>query len=143
MVMDTTIVRLPIDTVMDELQQRLTECGFEVSMVIDLQNTLRKTMDLHFRKYYVLSMFVPAQFHEMLAMSTENPGLVLPCQITVIETYPGETELIPFNPTEILTREMRESSLHVMAREVDEKLNECIRSLRAPHQINPERVTSW
>lgn len=70
-------------------------------------------------------------------------GIVLPCNITLLESSPGEVVVMSVNPTEIMVRDTQNASMQNLAEEVNRRLDVVIASLqRGPANI-PDLVTSW
>lgn len=72
----------------DEAVQRATEelkkAGFGILTEIDVKGTLKKKLDLEFRKYVILGACNPHLAHQMLSEEIEV-GLLMPCNVIVYE----------------------------------------------------------
>jgi uncharacterized protein (DUF302 family) len=73
-----------IGRVRDALQKE----GFGVLTEIDVQATLKKKLDVDFRKYVILGACNPPFAHKALAAELEI-GLLLPCNVIVYENDRG------------------------------------------------------
>jgi hypothetical protein len=70
-------------------------------------------------------------------------GIILPCVVSVIETYPGETALVPYNATEVIVQGIQSPSLLNLATETSKRLARAIQLLEKEQIGTPDLVTSW
>jgi hypothetical protein len=70
-------------------------------------------------------------------------GTILPCLISVVEIYPGETMLVPFNVTEVACADNQNSLLQPLATEVTRRVEMAIHALEKKQAGDPDLVTSW
>ncbi len=85
---------------LDRVTEALKGEGFGVLTEIDVKATLKKKIDVDFRKYTILGACNPPLAHK--ALQTEPlVGLMLPCNVTVEETDTGSSVNI-INPKEML-----------------------------------------
>ncbi len=77
--------------------------GFGVLTSIDVKETLKKKLDVDFRRYIILGACNPPLAHRAL-QSDPRVGLLLPCNVTVEETEGGSLVSI-VNPEAMLNVE--------------------------------------
>lgn len=115
------------DTAIAKVTEALKLEGFGVLTEIDIQSTLKKKLDLDFRKYKILGACNPGFAYK--ALQTEPTiGTMLPCNVTVQEHKAGEVEVTAVDPIASMMA-IENDQLVVVAREVREKLKRVIESL--------------
>jgi len=120
-----------LDTSYEEAITRVTDAlkeeGFGVLTEIDVKATLKKKLDVDFRKYAILGACNPPYAHRTLQADLDV-GLLLPCNVIVYETDDQKTHVSALNPVsglEIIENEV----LREIAGEVSEKLKRVIESV--------------
>ena len=136
-----TVVRGAFETVLDQLKSELLNDGFEVGGITDFHNPRSRCQVTH-TKHKVLSVHNGVLYKEMILMSP-FAGIVFPCVVSVMELYPGEIAILPFNATEYLAREMSLESIEHLAKQVGRKLDGVIHILEKSQNKDPDLVTSW
>lgn len=101
--------------------------GFGVLTEIDVKETIKKKLNLDFRKYVILGACNPPLAYQALNTETEI-GLLLPCNVIVYEGEAGKTVVSAINPVEALKITGR-AELNSLAAQVSEKLKKVIASL--------------
>jgi uncharacterized protein (DUF302 family) len=88
---------IPFDAAIDRVAVELQEQGFGVLTEIDVQATLKKKLDVDFRRYMILGACNPTFAH--LALQAEDKiGVMLPCNVIVQELEDGEVEVAAVDP---------------------------------------------
>jgi len=71
--------------------------GFGVLTEIDVQKTLKKKLDVDFRKYKILGACNPNYAYKALQLESRI-GTMLPCNVIVQETDQGDIEIAAIDP---------------------------------------------
>ena len=83
-------LKQPYEQALERVKASLKAEGFGVLTEIDVQDTLKKKLNQDFRRYIILGACNPPLAH--LALSADlDVGLLLPCNVIVYETEPGES----------------------------------------------------
>jgi len=104
-----------INKVTDELKKE----GFGVLTTIDVKDTLKKKINVDFKKYTILGACNPPIAHRAL-QAEEEIGLLLPCNVIVYEKD-NKTTVSFFDPM-IMTKLIDNKKMEPIAKEVKEKL---------------------
>jgi uncharacterized protein (DUF302 family) len=113
------VVDIPYETAIEKVIGELKKEGFGVLTSINVKDTLKKKIDVDFKKYAILGACNPKLAHKAL-QAEEDLGLLLPCNIIVYEKE-DKTAVSVFNPT-IMSNIVDNDSLKLVAGEVREKL---------------------
>lgn len=84
---------LPYEQAVETVMAALKDEGFGVLTEIDVQETLKKKLDVDFRKYVILGACNPPLAHQALTTELEI-GLLLPCNVIVYENDGGSVAAI-------------------------------------------------
>lgn len=105
----------------------LKEEGFGVLTEIDVQDTLKKKIDVDFRKYRILGACNPHFAHKAL---TQEPkiGVFLPCNVVVEEHENGSVKVTAVDPIASMMA-VENESLAGIAGEVQAKMKLVIDAL--------------
>lgn len=121
------IVETDFNTTIEKVTKHLESEGFGVLTEIDVQDTLKKKLDVNFRKYKILGACNPKNAYK--ALSTEPYiGLMLPCNIVIQETEEGKTDVSAVNPQASM-QAVQNQELISIAGEIKNKLERVIKSL--------------
>lgn len=121
------IVETDFNTTIKNVTKLLETEGFGVLSEIDVQETLKKKLDLDFRKYKILGACNPPNAYKALS-SEPYIGLMLPCNIVIQETDEGKTDVSAINPQASM-QAVQNQELISIAGEIKNKLERVIKSL--------------
>ena len=115
----------------DEVVERTTEAlkreGFGIITEIDVQQTLKKKINVDFRPYRILGACNPALAHEALKLE-DKVGTMLPCNVVVQAASRGQVEVAAIDPVASM-KAIENPALLEKARAVGAKLEKAINSL--------------
>ena len=124
-------IRKTLDLGFDEALARVPEAlkaeGFGVLTEIDVQATLKKKLDVDFRRYRILGACNPPFAHRALQHSLDV-GMLLPCNVIVYETDDRKTVVSAVDPMQTLAAQ-GDPAIRPLAAEVQQKLRRVIDSL--------------
>ncbi len=100
--------------------EELKKEGFGVLTEIDIAATLKKKLNVDFRKYKILGACNPPFAHKAL-LAEPRIGTMLPCNVIVREREDGKTEVSAINPLSNM-RMIGNPALDEIARQVTDKL---------------------
>lgn len=112
---------------LEKVSEALKEQGFGVLTEIDVKATLKKKMDVDFRKYKILGACNPLFALKALAAELEI-GLLLPCNVIVYENDAGKTAVMAIDPVAAMTM-VDNAEVEKVAREVKQRLEMALESL--------------
>lgn len=120
-----------LETSFEEAVARVTEElkkeGFGILTDIDVKQTLKKKLDVEFRKYRILGACNPPFAYRAL-QAEDKVGLMLPCNVIVQELPNGKIEVAAIDPAASM-RAIENSQLGAVADEVRAKMGRVIASL--------------
>ena len=101
--------------------------GFGVLTEIDVKATLKKKLDVDFRKYIILGACNPPFAYRALK-AEPNVGLLLPCNVVVQERGDGAVEVSAIDPVAAM-QVVDNDELGSVASEIREKLRRVLSNL--------------
>lgn len=110
----------------DKVTEELTKEGFGVLTTIDVKETLKKKLDVDFRRYIILGACNPPFAHKAL-QAEEDIGLLLPCNVIVYEKGKG-TVVAAFDPM-IMSKLTDNPAIEPVALEVRKRLERVIAAM--------------
>lgn len=93
----TRTLDMPFDAAVAHVTEALAAKGFGVLTTIDVQATMKKKLDVDFKPYTILGACNPRLALSALR-AAEKIGTMLPCNVVVTETAPGEVEVAAVDP---------------------------------------------
>jgi len=91
------ILNMPFDDAIKRVTDELKKDGFGILTDIDVQQTLKKKLDVDFRKYRILGACNPPFAYKALQLESRI-GTMLPCNVIVQEIEPGKVEVSAIDP---------------------------------------------
>ena len=129
--MDAFGIRKTLALGFDEALARVPEAlkaeGFGVLTEIDVQATLKKKLDVDFRRYRILGACNPPFAHRALQHSLDV-GMLMPCNVIVYETDEGRTVVSAVDPLQTMAAQ-GDPAMRPLADEVRRKLQKVVDSL--------------
>jgi uncharacterized protein (DUF302 family) len=120
-------LRLPFDAVITQVTEALKREGFGILTEIDVQQTLKRKLDIDFRPYRILGACNPSLAHQAL-QAEDKIGTMLPCNVIVQELGSGMVEVSAVDPVASMTA-IENPKLGAVAKTVQAKLRKVIDSL--------------
>jgi len=112
-----------IKKVTDELEKK----GFGVLTEINVTETLKKKLDIDFKKYRILGACNAPYAHKALK-AEDKIGTMLPCNVIVQEMGNGKIEVAAVNPMASM-QAVKNKDLEQVATEIGDKLKQVIARL--------------
>jgi uncharacterized protein (DUF302 family) len=112
------------DTAIAKVTEELKKEGFGVLTEIDVQATLKKKLNVDFKKYRILGACNPGFAHQAL-QAEDKIGTMLPCNVIVQEHPDGKVEVSAVDPVASMMA-VKNDSLGKIATQVREKLKKVI-----------------
>ncbi|HEY3250694.1 MAG TPA: DUF302 domain-containing protein [Ignavibacteria bacterium] len=121
------IVDCSYDEAIEKVTEELKKEGFGVLTEIDVKETLKKKLDVDFRKYKILGACNPPLAYKAL-QKEENIGVMLPCNVIVQEKPDGKVQVSAINPM-VAMQSVGNRQLSGIAEEVSNKLERVLNNL--------------
>jgi uncharacterized protein (DUF302 family) len=118
---------LGFDEALARVPEALSAEGFGVLTEIDVQATLKKKLDVDFRRYRILGACNPPFAHRALQHSLDV-GMLMPCNVIVYETDDRKTVVSAVDPMQTMAAQA-DPTIQPVAAEVQRKLQRVIDSL--------------
>ena len=115
------------DDVIFKVTDELKKEGFGILTEIDVKETLKKKLDVDFKKYKILGACNPPFAYKAL-QAEDKIGTMLPCNVIVIEQAPGQIEVAAVDPIASM-QAVANPNLGKVASEVQNKLRKVVESL--------------
>lgn len=111
----------------EKVRGLLKEQGFGVLTEIDVQATLKKKLDVDFRRYKILGACNPQYAHEAL-LAEDKIGLMLPCNVIIQEIEERKNEVVAIDPVASMAS-VDNKKLKEIAVQIRQKLETVINTL--------------
>ena len=121
------VVNEDFDKAIEKVTGKLKEEGFGVLTEIDVKATLKKKLDVDFKKYKILGACNPPFAYKAL-QAEDKIGIMLPCNVVVEENNEGKVEVSAVDPIASMMA-VKNESLGSVAEEVRNKLKKVIDQL--------------
>ncbi|MDZ7715185.1 MAG: DUF302 domain-containing protein [Balneolaceae bacterium] len=120
----STISNRSFEDTIEHVTQELKEEGFGVLTEIDVKETLKKKLDVEFKKYRILGACNPEFAHKAL-QAEDKIGVMLPCNVIVEEHEDGQVEVSAVDPVASM-QAVENKGLADIAEEVKNRLKQVI-----------------
>ena len=115
------------DEAVDKITMALKDVGFGILTEIDMKATLKNKLDVDRRPYKILGACNPNFANQALQLE-EKIGILLPCNVTVLEQESGKVEVSIMDPTVAMSI-VENPELEALAIDVSEKLETAMKAL--------------
>ncbi|MBT5953350.1 DUF302 domain-containing protein [bacterium] len=111
---------MDFNSAVEKVKEELKKEGFGVLTQIDVKDTLKKKIDVDFKKYLILGACNPQLAYQAL-QKEEKIGVMLPCNVVIFETDEGDVEINAVDPIASM-QAIQNPNLEPIAKQVQEKL---------------------
>ena len=115
------------EEVIDKVTEGLKEEGFGILTEIDIKATMKKKLDVDFKKYKILGACNPPFAHKAL-LAEDKIGTMLPCNVIVQELEDGVVEVAAVNPMASM-QAVENDNLNQIASEITSLLKKVVNKL--------------
>lgn len=112
-------LEISFDEAIERVTERLKDEGFGVLTEIDVQETLKRRLDVDFRPYRILGACHPPSAHAALT-AEDKIGALLPCNV-IVQALDDGVEIAAVDPV-VSMQVVRNEELAEVAAEVRERL---------------------
>jgi uncharacterized protein (DUF302 family) len=120
-------VTLSFDDAIEKVLAELKKEGFGVLTDIDVKQTLKKKLDVDFKKYRILGACNPSFAYKALRVE-DKIGTMLPCNVIVQEIDEGQVEVAAIDPVASM-QAVANPALKNVAEKVQGKLKKVIENI--------------
>ena len=122
-----TLFDASFNEAIEKVTEELKKEGFGILTEIDVQATLKKKLDIDFRKYRILGACNPPFAFKAL-QSEINIGTMLPCNVVVMENDDGKINVSAVDPLASMMA-VGNRNLEGVAIQIQQKLKKVIDNL--------------
>lgn len=115
------------DEAVEKVTSELKKEGFGVLMEIDIKETLKKKLDVDFKKYKILGACNPGFAYQAL-QKEDKIGTMLPCNVIVQEHENGKVEVSAVDPMASM-QAVENTELKKIAAQIRELLEKVIQKV--------------
>ena len=123
----TKLVNTNFDSAIAKVTEELKKEGFGILTEIDVKDTMKKKLDVDFRRYKILGACNPTYAHKALS-AEPHIGTMLPCNVIVQEHEKNKIEISAVDPVASMMA-VTNKKLGSLALEVQQKLKKVIANL--------------
>ena len=120
-------LRSSFEEAIQRVREGLKKGGFGILTEIDVKETLKKKLNVGFKKYKILGACNPPLAHRALELE-DKIGTMLPCNVIVQEIGEGQVEVAAIDPLASM-QAVKNPRLEGVAEEVRGKLKSVIDNL--------------
>jgi uncharacterized protein (DUF302 family) len=124
---NSKVVNYSFDDALVKVAEELKKEGFGILTEIDVKDTLKKKLQVEFRRYKILGACNPTFAYKAL-QTEENLGVLLPCNVVVQEMEDHAIQISVVNPMESMEA-VKNELLGEVASEVSAKLKRVLENL--------------
>jgi uncharacterized protein (DUF302 family) len=117
-------LNVSFDKAIARVTEELKKEGFGILTDIDVKATLKKKLDVEFRKYRILGACNPPFAYKAL-QAEDKIGTMLPCNVIVQEISDGQVEVTAIDPLASM-QAVENHALKEIASEISNKLKKVI-----------------
>lgn len=121
------VIKSDFEAAISKVTEELKKEGFGVLTEIDVKETLKKKIDIDFKKYKILGACNPHFAHKAL-MGEDKIGVFLPCNVIVEEHENGEVEISAVDPIASMIS-VKNEKLDAITAEIQQKLKRVVENL--------------
>jgi len=121
------VLKVSFDEAIARVTEELKKGGFGIITEIDVKETLKKKLNVDFRKYKILGACNPPFSYRALQVE-DKIGLMMPCNVIVQELPGGKVEVAAINPVASMAA-VNNPKLRDVGMEVSAKLKAVIDNL--------------
>ncbi len=121
------VIEGKFDEVIEKVTSALNGIGFGVLTTIDVSSTLKTKIDFDLKPYVILGACNP-HFASKAIMLEDKLGVLLPCNVVVIDQGQGKIEVAALEPIALMTG-IGNNDLLSLAGEVSKKIEYMVLSL--------------
>jgi len=115
------------DEAVDKITMALKEVGFGILTEIDMKATLKNKLNVERKPYKILGACNPPFANKALNLE-EKIGILLPCNVTVIEREDGKVDVSIMDPTVAMSI-VENSDLEILAADVSDLLEKALANI--------------